>query len=110
MAKSEEEQPLVQPPTAVGAAASPTKAGKGRAAGPTLRGVIVTGFVAIGVFIVAALASRTIMWEDSSLAAETVYNGDDSTNASLIAVSGLINPNNGTRPTLTTTEACAGGE
>lgn len=106
MARSEEERPLMSGPSVAGAAASPTKAGKG----PTLRGVVVTGFVAIGVFIVAALASRTIMWEDSSLAEETVYeSGGDSTNASLYAVSGLINPNNGTHPTLTTTEGCTGG-
>lgn len=110
MARSEEEQPLMQGPIADGAATSPAKTGKGRKNGPTLRGAVVTGFIAMGVFIVAALASRTIMWEDSSLASETVYdNGGDSTNASLDAVSGLINPNNGTHPTLTTTEGCTGG-
>lgn len=110
MAKSEEEQPLVQDSTAAGTAESLKKAGKGRTKGPTLRGLVVTAFVAMGVFIMAALASRSIMWENSSLVEETVYeNGGDSNNASLEAVSGLINPNNGTHPTLTTTDACTGG-
>lgn len=109
MAKSEEEQPLVPRPSSADAAECPTKPGKGRK-GPTLRGLVVTAFVSMGVFIMAALASRTIMWEDSALVAETVYEtGGDVANASLDAFSGLINPNNGTHPTLTTTVACTGG-
>ena len=65
----------------------------------------------MGVFIMAALASRTIMWESSSLVEDTVYeNGGNSTNGSWEALSGLIDPNNGTHPTLTTTEDCTGGE
>eukprot|EP00752_Nemacystus_decipiens_P016488 g14739.t1 len=109
MAKSEEEQPLVEDPAAAGGAGSPTKPSKRRTKGPTLRGLVATAFVAMGVFIVAALASRTIMWEDPSLVEDTVYeSGGDSTNASLKAVSGLIDPNNGTHPTLTTTQDCTG--
>lgn len=111
MTRSEEEKPLMQGPPVAGAAEYPSKVGKGRAKGPTLRGFVVTAFAAMGVFIMASLASRTIMWEDGALSEETVYeNGGESTNASLDALSGLINPNNGTHPTLTSTEDCAGGK
>lgn len=111
MTKSEEEKPLVQGPPAAGTADSLTRAGKSRTKGLTLRGLLVTAFAAMGVYIMAALVSRTIMWEDGALTAATVYgNGGDSANSSLDAVSGLINPNNGTHNTLTTTEDCTGGK
>lgn len=115
MAQSEEEQPLVQGPPAAGVAGSHATAkagkGKGRTNGATLRGLVVTAFVSMGVFIMAALASRTIMWEDAALSAETVYgSGADASNASADALSGLIPPYNGTHPTLTTTEDCTGGK
>ncbi len=110
----EERKPLIRPQSSEGAPEGPKKSGKPRKA--TLRGALCTAFIAVGVYLFAALAWRTIMWEDDGLTTDTVTGGDGQSESSLdadaavVGPSGLVNPYNGTHPTLTSTEDCAGGE
>lgn len=115
MATSDEERkPLIQPQPSEIAPERPKKAGKARKA--TLRGVLCTAFVAVGVYLFAALAWRTIMWEDDDLTTDTVTGGDGPSESSVDAYSAvveppfLVNPYNGTHPTRTTTKDCSGGK
>lgn len=121
MTTTEEARPLLQGRPAAGAAEGcPTTAvvGKDRK-GATLKGAVVTALAALAVYLAAATASRTVLWEESSLSAEKAvdYDGGDSPDDSPLEaggddslLSGLINPNNGTHLTQTTTEDCTAGE
>jgi len=116
MATSDEEiKPLMGPQSSEGAPEGPPKKA-GRVRKATLRGVLSTAFIAVGVYLFAALASRTIMWGDGGLTTDTVTGGDSPSESSLdadgavVEPSGLVNPKNGTHPTLTRTEDCAGGD
>ncbi|CAN0431229.1 unnamed protein product [Pylaiella littoralis] len=120
MATSEEARPLIQCRSATNAGENVSLAAEKDRKGTTLKGVVITAFTALTVFLLAATASRTIFWEDRSLSVEntTTVDGEEGGDASvdsppeaaadssLRSPSGLINPYNGTHPTLTTTEDC----
>ncbi|CAN0031532.1 unnamed protein product [Ectocarpus sp. 12 AP-2014] len=108
MATTEEDRHLIQRLRSPGAAdASP---GAGRALKPlpfSLKGFLTTFFAVLLLYLLAAMASRVIKWaSDESLTAERVESslgGAEDTR-----LSGLVNPNNGSHPTLTTTADCTG--
>lgn len=120
MTTAEETRPLLHGPQAAGESRSTTAAENDRR-GTTLKGIVITALTALAVYLMAATASRTIFWEDSSLSVEeTMVDGGEGGGSSLdstlaatadshLLSSGLVNPNNGTHPTLTRTEECTGG-
>ncbi|CAM9696830.1 unnamed protein product [Scytosiphon promiscuus] len=75
----------------------------------SVKGFLVTLLTALAVYLVAAAVSRAIIW-DGVLPSETVLE-DGSTSSPLDGTApstlvGLVNPNNGSRPSLTTTSDC----
>lgn len=97
---------------AEGAAGSPVKAKKdGKVA--SVRGFLVTMLTALAVYLIATAVSRAVIWD--GVASETVVGEGDTSKESttdsttLPMLAGLVNPNNGSRPSLTTTSDCVGG-
>ena len=88
----------------------------------TLKGVVSIFFAAIIVFLLAALTSRTILWEDSTASSDTDESATTSrfeyedvggypaaaAAAAIYSGHGLVNPKNGTHPTQTSTQQCTG--
>lgn len=109
MATTEEDRLLMQRLRSPGAAdASP---GPERALKPlpfSLKGFLSTFFAVLLLYLLAAMASRVIKWaSEDSLTAETVESSLGGAEGTRL--SGLVNPNNGSHPTLTTTADCTGG-
>lgn len=78
----------------------------------SVKGFLVTLLTALAVYLVAAAVSRAIIW-DGVLPSETVL-GDASSSSSVDGtapsmLAGLVNPNNGSRPSLTATSDCTAG-
>lgn len=73
------------------------------------RGIISIFFTVLIVYVIAAAASRAIMGkDDDETDVESFHLAADSATGTSDSLHNLINPINGTHPTLTTTEACTG--
>ncbi|CAN0039334.1 unnamed protein product [Ectocarpus fasciculatus] len=110
MAMTEEDRPLMQRLRSPGAAnASPGARNALKPLPFSLKGFLTTFFAVLLLFLLAAMASRVIKWasdSEDSLTADTVESSLGGAEGAHL--SGLVNPNNGSHPTLTTTADCTG--